>query len=75
MVGKIIELTLCTCTMYMQGADVNARNCLGCVPLMYAAGSGQLQVYVHTVQYSNTVGQQNRYITGFTYKYCSGTNL
>ena len=24
--------------------DVNARNCLGCVPLMYAAGSGQLEV-------------------------------
>ena len=27
-----------------EGADVNARNCLGCVPLMYAAGSGQLEV-------------------------------
>ena len=26
------------------GVDVNARNCLGCVPLMYAAGSGHLEV-------------------------------
>lgn len=24
------------------GADVNSRNCLGCVPLMYASGSGQV---------------------------------
>lgn len=27
-----------------QGWDVNARNCLGCVPLMYAAGSGHVEV-------------------------------
>ena len=27
-----------------EGVDVNARNCLGCVPLMYAAGSGHLEV-------------------------------
>ena len=27
-----------------QGVDVNARNCLGCVPLMYAAGSGHTEV-------------------------------
>ena len=26
------------------GVDVNARNCLGCVPLMYACGSGHLEV-------------------------------
>ena len=27
-----------------QGMDVNTRNCLGCVPLMYAAGSGHTEV-------------------------------
>lgn len=27
-----------------QGLDVNTRNCLGCVPLMYAAGSGHTEV-------------------------------
>ena len=27
-----------------QGIEVNCRNCLGCVPLMYAAGSGHLDV-------------------------------
>ena len=27
-----------------QGVDVNAPNCLGCVPLMYAAGSGHTEV-------------------------------
>ena len=27
-----------------QGIDVNCRNCLGCVPLMYAAGSGHLDI-------------------------------
>ena len=27
-----------------EGVDVNARNCLGCVALMYAAGSGHLDV-------------------------------
>ena len=25
---------------------MNSRNCLGCVPLMYAAGSGHLQVVI-----------------------------
>ena len=34
------DLTLVR-TLLEQGADVNARNCLGCVPLMYAAGSGE----------------------------------
>jgi len=26
------------------GVDINSRNCLGCIPLMYAAGSGQVEV-------------------------------
>ena len=30
--------------LVQQGVDVNAPNCLGCVPLMYAAGSGHKEV-------------------------------
>ncbi|XP_023338524.1 uncharacterized protein LOC111709147 [Eurytemora carolleeae] len=36
--------------LIQQGCDVNSRNCLGCVPLMYAAGSGHLQVVEYLLE-------------------------
>ena len=42
--------------LFVKGADVNGRNCLGCVPLMYAAGSGHLQVGA-TIFYKNVIAK------------------